>query len=233
MYRTTAQLYDVIYAWKDYAAESEEIHRLIQSRCPGATTLLDVGCGTGRHLEELRRHYEVAGVDADPRMIAVAADRLPGVQLLAADMRTFRLDRRFDAVICLFSSIGYMRSGPDLDRAVATMAGHLADGGLLVVDGWIRPDAWRGDVTTHLETAEGPDLRVARATLATRSGDTTTLEMRHLVVHPASVEYLVDRHELTLFAEDQYMRALRRAGLDPEVTPSPMPDRDRYVAARS
>lgn len=58
-------------------------------------------------------------------------------------MRSFDLGRRFDAVTCLFRSIGYMPTVEDLSAAVATMARHLVDGGVLVVDGWVRPDAWR------------------------------------------------------------------------------------------
>src|SRR6266498_1159394 len=112
MFHRTAHVYDLIYAadGKDYARESQDIHELIQQRFPHASTLLDVACGTGGHLAYLQRHYDVVGVDADPAMLEQARTRLPGIQLVEADMRSFRLDRHFDAVTCLFSSIGYMTS---------------------------------------------------------------------------------------------------------------------------
>jgi len=39
-----------------------------------------------------------------------ARTRLPGVPLFEGDMRSFELDRRFDAVTCLFSAIADMQS---------------------------------------------------------------------------------------------------------------------------
>ena len=57
--------------------EANELHALIQSRRPGATSLLDVACGTGAHLLRLRRHYEVAGVDLAPAMLEEAGSAYP------------------------------------------------------------------------------------------------------------------------------------------------------------
>ena len=37
---------------------------------------------------------------------------------IEGDMRSFVLDRTFDAVTCLFSAIGYMRSTAELDDAI-------------------------------------------------------------------------------------------------------------------
>ena len=58
-------------------------------------------------------------------------------------MRSFDLGRRFDAVTCLFSSIGYLLTPEDLEQGIARMAAHVAPGGVLVVEPWFTPDAWR------------------------------------------------------------------------------------------
>jgi len=232
MFRNTAHLYDLIYARKDYAAEATEIHALVQARKPNALSLLDVACGTGGHLVHLRRWYDVVGLDVDTGMLAHAASRLPGVRLVEADMRSFQLGRTLDAVICLFSSIGYMASVDELGKAVASMARHLSRGGVLIVDGWVRPDAWRGEASTHMETAEDEIVKVARVGIARRKGNKTRLEMHHLIATETSVDHVVDHHELTLFEPAEYADAFARAGLRVEVMDSPMPDRDRYVGTR-
>ncbi|MBA2569767.1 MAG: methyltransferase domain-containing protein, partial [Chloroflexi bacterium] len=88
MFRKTAELYDLFYDWKDYAAEVERLAVIVAERVPGARTLLDVACGTGRHLELLRGRFVVEGVDLDAGLLAVARERLgPDVPLHRGDMR--------------------------------------------------------------------------------------------------------------------------------------------------
>jgi hypothetical protein len=60
-------------------------------------------------------------------------------------------------------------------------------------------------------------------------GTTTYLELHHLVATSDGIEYLVDHHELTLFAPEEYRAAFEAAGLTFEVIGGPLPDRDRYV----
>lgn len=234
-YRRIAHVYDLIYeaAGKDYAAESAELHKVIQERVPNATSLLDVACGTGGHLRFLQQWYEVAGADLDPAMIEQAQLHLPSVELLEADMRRFQFGRTFDAVVCLFSSIGYMQTEDDLATAISTMAAHLRPEGVLVLDGWVLPDAWRGTRSTHMETASDDSMRVARVGIARRELNKTYLEMHYLVGTVDGVDHVVDEHELTLFDRDQYVAALALAGIEQvEVMDSPMSGRDRYVGRK-
>lgn len=230
-FRLTAGVYDLLYAaaGKDYAAEADELHTLVQSRRPGATSLLDVACGTGAHLAKLRSRYDVAGVDAEPAMLAEARRRLPGVPLVAADMRSFRVARRFDAVTCLFSAVGYMPSTADLVRATATMADHLAPGGVLVVDGWIRPGAWRDPGVVHALSGQDGTMAAARVAVSHRDGPHTWLDMHVVVATSAGIEHAVEQHRLTLFTDEQYRAAFAAAGLTVDAVASPHPDRDRYV----
>jgi len=234
MFRATAHLYDLIYAaaGKDYAAESAEVHRLVQQRRPGARSLLDVACGTGGHLRHLRRWYEVTGVDIDPAMLDEAARHLPGVPLVAQDMARLDLGTNFDAVVCLFSSIGYLPDRAALDSTARSLAGHLAEGGVVVVDGWVRPDAWRDDAGVQVETAADDATTVVRMSASRRQGAVTHLEMHHLVATAGGIEHIVEDHRLTLFAPGDYEAAFGGAGLVLETVPGPMPGRDRYVGVR-
>ena len=231
MFSSSAHLYDAIYAalGKDYAAESAELVGLVAARRPEAVAWLDVACGTGAHLEHLRSRFEVVGVDLDPAMLQRARERLPGVTLLEADFRTFALGRTFDVVSCLFGSIGYAEGEVELRAALGSMAAHLAPGGVLIVDGWLRPEAWRDGVVQVVVAEDGP-RRIVRVGRSRLEGRRAHLEMHHLVADAGGVEYLVDRHRLTLFAPEEYESALREAGLALEVVAAPTPGRDRYVA---
>ena len=230
-FAASAQVYDLLYeaVGKNYEVEADELHALIQARRPGAASLLDVACGTGAHLLHLRHSYDVAGVDLEPAMLEQARTRLPGVSLTQGDMKSFELHRTFDAITCLFSAIGYMRSSEELDEALQTMTRHLSPGGVLVVDGWVRRQSWRDPGTIQVLSASRDGLGAARVAVSRRDGVRTTLELHHLLGSVDGVEHLVEVHEMTLFSDHEYRDAFKRAGLTVDVTASPHPDRDRYI----
>lgn len=234
-YRRSAAIYDLLYTGagiKDYRREASELDRVIQERCPGAKTLLDVACGTGQHLAQLRERYEIAGVDLSDAMLAEARRLLPNAQLQQGDMRTFDLGRTFDVAICLFSSIGYMTTAEDLNQALTNMARHVAPKGVLVIDGWVRPDEWREGGLRSPDVAANDDTSVVRMSQSTRLGDITTLEMHHLVQTRQGIQYFVETHALALVSTKDYLAALRSAGMEGTVIPDYMPGRDRFVAVR-
>jgi SAM-dependent methyltransferase len=234
-YTESASTYDLLYVGtglKDYATEADEVDHLIRSRNPGAATLLDVGCGTGQHLACLRGRYAVEGVDVSPEMLAVARARLPDVPLHVSDMRRLDLGREFDAVTCLFSSIGYATDDAELHQTVAGLARHLAPGGVLIIDGWIRPDAWQDRHRPAVEQADDGETLVVRVGRSWREGNLTTLEMHHLVCTEGGIRHFSERHLLALVPTDVYVAAVQRAGLGAEVERDYMPGRDRVIGVR-
>ncbi len=140
MYRDLAVYYDRIYSKKPYRAQTAVLVRLARRfGRSGGRRWLDVACGTGRHLEYLRREFEVTGVDLSGTMLRLARRRLPGVRLVRADMRSFALGERFDVVSCLFSAIGYLRNEREIRQAFRAFASHLLPGGVLLIEPWIAP----------------------------------------------------------------------------------------------
>ncbi len=234
-YETSARIYDLLYTGtgiKDYPAESAELRRIIEELSPGAKTLLDVACGTGAHLAELRLWYEVEGADLSPAMLAVARDRLPGIQLHEADMRAIDLGRTFDVVICLFSSIGYITDPPEMRSAVARLAAHVAPGGVLILDGWVRPGDWREGFRPQPDIAQDDETLVVRLSFARREGNVTDMDMHHLVQTAEGIDYFVENHRLALTPTQDYVSAVEDAGLAARVIPNYMPARDRIVGVR-
>lgn len=235
MYGKSARIYDLLYVGsgiKDYPAESAELDRIIREANPTARTLLDVACGTGAHLVELRRWYSVQGVDLSPAMLAVAHQRLPGVPLAEADMRTLDLGESFDAVTCLFSSIGYITDAAEMRSAVARLAAHVAPGGVLILDGWVRPDHWREGIRPEPDIAQDDEAVVVRLSFSRRTGNITELDMHHLVQTRAGIEYFVESHRLALTRTEDYVAAIEDAGLVARIIHDYMPGRDRIVGTR-
>jgi SAM-dependent methyltransferase len=194
--------------------------------------MLDVACGTGKHLELLRDRYDVEGMDLDAGMLAIARERLPGVELHRGDFRSFDLGRRFDVVTCLFSSIAYAGDSGELRQAVAAMAAHMEPGGLLVVEPFFTPEQFVPD-HVHLLCVEESELKVARMARADVRDGRALFEFHYLVGQPGGVEYLIEPHVVSLFRHEDYLEAFRDAGLDVEHDPEGLMGRGLYFGTRA
>jgi ubiquinone/menaquinone biosynthesis C-methylase UbiE len=234
MFSRSARFYDLIYSFKDYAAEAARVSALIRERRPDARTLLDVACGTGAHLEHLAKEYMVEGLDLDDELLVIAGERLPGVPLHSADMRSFDLGRTFDAVTCLFSAIGYVRGVDELRSAAAAMGRHLAPGGALVVEPWFSPGAWEpGHIGARF--VDEPDLKIVRLHVseAAQPDGSLTLNFHYLVATRDGVEHFTEEHVTTLFTREQYLDAFGSGGLDVAFDPDGlMPGRGLILGVR-
>lgn len=145
-----ARYYDLLYTDKDYASEADYVHRLIQRWHPDASTVLELGSGTGKHASLLAdRGYIVHGIDLSDEMLArsqqVAEERRqqasdkPVLTFSAGDIRSARLGRTFDAAVSLFHVISYQVSNDDVVAALKTARAHLNTGGIFLFDAWYGP----------------------------------------------------------------------------------------------
>lgn len=234
-FTTSADDYDVIYQGLPYDEQAALITTAIRDRHPPAETLLEVGCGTGQFLVRLRDSFTVEGLDISSEMLDVARRRVPDVPLHVGDMRTFQLGRTFDAVVCLFSSIGYMTTLEDLHLALENMASHLVTGGVLIVDPWFAPDGLMpGYVGANLERRDQGYV-VARLSDTTIRDGVSVMDMHHLVGSAGEgVRYYVERHEMGLFGDEQYAQLLEQLGLDAIRTDDvAWADRSRWIARKN
>jgi SAM-dependent methyltransferase len=230
-YTERPELYDLVYSFKDYASESARVEELIRERVPNALTLLDVACGTGQHLAYLRSTFICEGVDLDEGLLGIARARLPELPLHVGDMRSFDLGRRFDVVTCLFSAIGFALDLDALGAAAATLAHHVGDGGLLVVEPWITPEEWIPG-RPHALAAQNGDLAVARMAFSGREGRLSWAEMEYLVSDGTTIEHFAERQELGLFTDDEMRGALEATGLQVEHDREGLMGRGLYIGSR-
>ena len=227
-YGASARWYDVIYGFKDYAAEAEALRSIIDAHRPGARRLLDVACGTGEHLRHLQAHFHVTGIDASPDMLAVAREKLPDVPLHLADMRSFDLGETYDAAICMFGAMGHLADAAEVTAAIGCIARHLTRPAVLIVEPWLSPEVFQDRHPSGL-FVDQPALKLARLGISRRQGDRAILDMHHLVASPEGVESFVERMELSLFPHEVYRQAMLAAGMEVAFDPKGPMDRGLFT----
>jgi SAM-dependent methyltransferase len=209
-----ARFYDLIYAEKPYNREAAFVVEQLKDFGADGRTLLDVACGTGRHAREFKKlGFDVTGVDYSPDLLEVARDRGDDIEYVEQDMRELDLsERRFDAVTCLFDSIGYPQSDEGVTAALAAIRGRLAEGGGAAIEFLHAPALRSGSSPVRVRRFETPGdgtlLRISETEL-----DNNVMHVSYDVVHLAG-DGSWEREQETQsnrFFEVEEMRALMDA----------------------
>lgn len=221
-YSRAAEFYDLLYSEeKDYPAEARYVSTLIRRECPSAESVLEVGCGTGAHARSLvDLGFIVDGIDLEPAFVEIARRKCPDGVFRVDDMRSFELEKEYDAITCLFSSIGYVLTEAGLRSALRRMRHHLRPDGVLLVDPWFEPgQLTSGWIATLTGRRDG--VAAARMSRTVVDGPVSRLEFEYLIGTGTGIERCSEEHELGLFTRQQMEAAFRAAGFlvtrEPEV----------------
>ena len=231
MFTESAELYDLIYSsFKDYRAETAQIAELLRSIDPSYRTVLDVGCGTGEHARLLAGLYgfSVDGLDLNPEFLRIAQAKNPTGRFLQADMSDFHLPGRYDVILCLFSSIGYLKTLDRMERALRCFRKHLEGHGVVIVEPWFPPGEMRTGAHSD-RTGEGPGVRVRRVGTTEVEGRLSRLRFEYTIETADGTRHAREVHELGLFTVDEMLAAFAAAGLSAEHQPAGPAGRGLYI----
>jgi SAM-dependent methyltransferase len=180
--------------------------------------LLDLGCGGGKNAFNLKREFDVTGLDLSPAMIAQARSLNPECTFVRGDMRTFRLDRSFDAVL-VDDAISHMCRRDDLVAAFRAAAAHLKPGGVLIATPDVTAETFQQNrtVVTPATRAATPDgLEVV---FVENSYDPDPMDEQfdatilYLIRDHGRLRIETDHWTMGLFPLDAWRAVLRAAGL--------------------
>lgn len=218
-----AEKYDHFYEGKDYRGECDLVEAAFKRFGADPKTLLDVGCGTGKHLIELaRRGYGTSGVDLSAAMLEQArissAAELPESErpeLLCGDARDFDFGRTFDAAIMMFAVIGYLTTNDDVLAGLRNIRRHLDTGALFVCDFWYGPTVLGMGASDRMRVLERDGEQVLRATSTTVDPFTHTADVtfRLWTIRDAQVvSESSELHRLRYFFPQEFALLLAEAG---------------------
>lgn len=233
MFTKSAKFYDALYTGlKDYRAEAEKVHLLIQQyqRTDG-NRLLDVACGTGEHDLYLHQHYQITGLDLDAVLLDIARKKVSKAEYIQHDMRDFDLGEQFDAVICLFGSIAYLQTVEAMTQTLHNFYRHTKPGGVVVVEPFVTQEQLRpGHVA--LNTGESPDMKISRMGQLSLNGSLATLHFHFLVGTSEGISYFTEDHYLGVFKQSDYAEAMQNAGYQMHYDEQGLMGRGLYVGVR-
>jgi len=190
VFDTYARYYDLLYRDKDYGAEAAYVASNIRGQFPQATRILELGCGTGAHAEQLARlGFSVHGIDLSETMLASAEARkaaLPAklgerLSFRYGDVRTVRTGEHYDAVISLFHVLSYQSTKADQEAMFETAFRHLRKGGPFMFDFWFGPAVLAQKPELRVKRFEDAEIKVTRIAEPITQEDACLVDVNYTV----------------------------------------------------
>jgi len=168
-----AQYYDLLYEDKDYHQEAIYIDKLIKNFSNYEKiniNILDLACGTGKHLFELYdMGYKVEGSDISLEMVEVVRNKCKlnniEIPLYNESFQTAeRIDKKYDVITALFSSINYIQNYNDFSITVKNIKKLLKKNGFFIFDFWNGNSVLKNYSPVRVKRAIKDDIEVIRVT---------------------------------------------------------------------
>jgi SAM-dependent methyltransferase len=159
-----ARYYDLLYKDKDYQAEVEYIHSLIKKFRPDTSTILDIGCGTGKHANLLcEKGYELTGIDLSDEMIKIAQNnKHKKASYSLGNATSFQFNKKFDTITSLFHVLSYQTDNESVNNMFQSVSEHLVSGGLFIFDFWYGPAVLSDRPVVRIKRLEDASIKVTR-----------------------------------------------------------------------
>jgi SAM-dependent methyltransferase len=221
-------MYDAVFAryydelgWNGFAlALAPRLASFLESQGCRPGSMLDVACGTGVLMAELRGlipRLEVFGVDQSEEMLKVAGGRLgtgyPSPFLRHGDMAGFALGRKFDLITCTYDSLNHILEPEGIRSAFATVARHLNPGAWYVVD--VNAElAFRANWNSYSVRHTNGNLVMEKSIYDARQRLAAVAIEATILRENLPVGYFTELFWERAYAADDLVRWMQEAGLD-------------------
>jgi SAM-dependent methyltransferase len=160
-----AAYYNLLYQDKDYKSEVDYVESLLLKHSDfQAKSILDVGCGTGKHANLFaEKSYQVTGIDLSSKMIKEAKKlENENLNFKVADATNFQLYKKFDAIVSLFHVASYQTDNEKLFSFFKQIFSHLESNGVFIFDFWYGAAVLLDKPVVRVKRFENKNLRITR-----------------------------------------------------------------------
>ena len=156
--------------------------------------------------------YKVSGLDLSEDMLDLARKKFPGIRFHPGNLIDFKLDTYFDAVICLYGSIGFVKTVDNLRASMKRIAAHLRPDGIALITPWSTVEDFQELMV--VDAVDKPDLKIARMEqVRLKEPKIVEVIFHHLIGRNNDVIYHKQSMEIGLFSRDEYISAMTEAAL--------------------
>jgi SAM-dependent methyltransferase len=213
-FRNIATYYDALYVNdNEYAPEAAKAKELLfKHGVQPQADLLILACGTGGHIPYFKNDFAVSGLDLSNDMLAVARDKYPDIRFYLGNLTDFSLQTSFDSIICMYGSIGFVKTLAGLRESLKCIAKHLRPRGLLLITPWSTEEQFHDAIV--VSATDKPNIKIARMEyICQKKPKVIEVTLHHLVGRNNQIVYNTQSMEIGLFSQDEYRTAISNAGL--------------------
>lgn len=213
-YDTLAEWWPLFSPPEHYGEEAADLLSRLEP-LPASTTLLELGCGGGSLASHLKTHFTMTLTDRSSAMLAVSRALNPECEHIVGDMRTLRLERRFDVVL-IHDAIMYATDEASLRASLATAAAHCRPGGtVVVIPDYVRETFTPGTDHGGHDASDGRGFRYLEWCWDPHPNDDTYIVDYAFMLREADghVRVVHDRHVEGLFPRARWIESFEAARL--------------------
>ena len=248
MYDEFADIWPLISHHSEYAGEARYWRDALRATLGvGRLRILELGMGGGNNLHHIvypdcdaglsgerececarsgtgGAQHDAVGVDLSDKMLANSRALNPDVEHYVGDMRSVRLERRFDAVL-IHDAVCYLLSEADIRATLATARAHLREGGALIMaPDWFKETYPGTRVISGVRRDVAPEFASVEYDHDPDPTDTTLESVFLYIIKGAdgSVRVEEDRHITGIFPIDTWLGLMEEAGFRAKRLPYPV-----------
>lgn len=221
-----SRYYNLLYSEKDYCGEAQYILEELKKNQPHLKTVLNIGCGTGRHDFLLAQAgLKMTCIDRSAEMLEVAQTQLKteesliqkNIRFLKKDAESFQLDETFDAITSLFHVVSYLTKNSQLQSMFENVSKHLKVGGIFFFDVWYGPAVLTQKPESRVKQTEDEFIQVSRLATPKIDFSRNIVDVNYAITltnkADLKIETLNETHSMRYFFLPEIELLLTAAGL--------------------
>ncbi len=221
VFQDYAYYYNAFYKDKNYKGEVGQVHQLFQKYGINIHSIINYGCGTGKHDMELSLlGYQCEGIDISPEMIEIARTNAresnQNIIYSVADIRNYVPPHKYDAVISLFHVMSYQNTNQDILNAIKSARAALNCGGIFLFDVWYGPGVLTDQPVVRVKEAEDETYKLIRIARPVMHDKRNTVDVHYEVLcidkRKDNVAMINEIHSMRYFFRPELEMMLEMSG---------------------